>query len=244
MFLPPASRTTMSGRCGPSAVLTLTCSSKSHRALIPASSTTRRSCISPHRPRASGRRKAVTRDWVWARSWSELCRAMWTCSASAACERCRAASDSRSCVSTLARVSFSGSTRCSTAAWRLSSSPAAVALAAAQPALGDFQEPPRAQVQRLRRQRLEPLGQLPVDQRGPLAARCARPAPPVPPRPLARSSAARAWPVRSAVAAASRPWRAGSRSRPRGRCPGRSPASSEIAFISGHARSRARQFPA
>ena len=54
---------------------TATCSSKSQRALIPASSTTRRSCSSPQRPRASGRRSAVTSAWVWARSCSELCRA-------------------------------------------------------------------------------------------------------------------------------------------------------------------------
>ena len=86
MFLPPASRTTMSGRSVPSGVATATCSSKSQRALIPASSTTRRSCSSPQRPLASGRRSAVTSAWVWARSCSELCRAMATCSASAACE--------------------------------------------------------------------------------------------------------------------------------------------------------------
>ena len=77
----------MSGRSAPSAAWTLTCSSKSQRALIPASSTTRRSCISPHRPRASGRRSAVTSAWVCTRSCSELCRAIVTCSASAACEQ-------------------------------------------------------------------------------------------------------------------------------------------------------------
>ena len=37
-----------------------------------------------------------------------------------------------------------------------------------QPALGDLEEPRRARVQRLRGQRLEPLGQLIFDQRGPL----------------------------------------------------------------------------
>ena len=130
MFLPPASRTTMSGRSMPSGVATATCSSKSQRALIPASSTTRRSCISPQRPLASGRRSAVTSAWVWARSCSELCRAIATCSASAACDRVRAWSDSRSCSSTRARVSRNGPTRCSTAARRISSSLDALAFAA------------------------------------------------------------------------------------------------------------------
>ena len=50
MFLPPASLITMSGRSAPSDVETPTCSSKSHLLAIPASSTTRRSCISPQRP--------------------------------------------------------------------------------------------------------------------------------------------------------------------------------------------------
>src|SRR5215468_7493751 len=130
MFLPPARRTTMSGRSAPSSVASPTCSSKSQRELIPASSTTRRSCISPHRPRASGRRRAVTSAWVSILSCSELCRAMCTCSASAAWDRTRSASESRSWFSTRARVSFSGPTRPSTAARRVSSSPAAFALAA------------------------------------------------------------------------------------------------------------------
>ena len=130
MFLPPASRTTMSGRNAPSSVVTPTCSSKSQRELIPASSTTRRSCISPQRPRASGRRSAVTSAWVSILSCSELWRAMCTCSASAAWDRTRSASESRSWASTRASVSFSGPTRFSTATRRVSSSPAAFALAA------------------------------------------------------------------------------------------------------------------
>src|SRR5690349_18744558 len=130
MFLPPASRTTRSGRTGPSGVATVTCSSKSQRAVIPASSTTRRSWSSPQRPRASGRRSAVTRACVCVRSCSELRCTKWTCSASAACDWALALSDSLSCSSTRARVSRSGSTRCSIAARRTSSSPAAVALAA------------------------------------------------------------------------------------------------------------------
>ncbi len=120
----------MSGRCAPSLVVRLTCSSKSQWALIPASSTTRRSCISPQRPRASGRRNAVTRACVWALSSSELRRAIVTCSARAAWDRSRAASESRNWASTRVSVCFSGSTSPSTAARRASSSPVALAFTA------------------------------------------------------------------------------------------------------------------
>ena len=93
---------------------------------------------------------------------------MLTCSASAACDRVRAASDSRSCSSTRARVSRSGPTRCSTAARRISSSLDAVGVRRLQPPLGDLEEPRGARVQRLRGQRLEPLRELALDERGPL----------------------------------------------------------------------------
>ena len=125
MFLPPASRTTMSGRCAPSSVASRPArrsrSGRSSRPVPPRGA----AAVSPQRPRASGRRRAVTSAWVCVRSWSELCRAMVTCSVSAAWDRLRAASESRSWASTRASVSFSGPTRCSTAARRFSSSPAA-----------------------------------------------------------------------------------------------------------------------
>ena len=72
----------------------------------------------------------MTSAWVSILSCSELWRAMCTCSASAAWDRTRSASESLSWASTRASVSFSGPTRFSTAARRVSSSPAALALAA------------------------------------------------------------------------------------------------------------------
>ncbi len=51
----------MSGRSLPSAPSVVTCCSKSQCSTIPAISTTRRSCISPQRPRVAGDRSAVTR---------------------------------------------------------------------------------------------------------------------------------------------------------------------------------------
>ena len=49
----------------------VTCCSKSQCSTIPAISTTRRNCISPHRPRVAGERSAVTRLRVsdWSLSW-------------------------------------------------------------------------------------------------------------------------------------------------------------------------------
>ena len=182
MFLPPASRTTMSGRARPpSAPSTVTCSSKSHRALIPASSTTRRSCISPHRPRASGRRRAVTRAWVCSRSWSESARAIFTCSASAACDGRRAA------VRLAQLVLYPGQGLAQRLDQVRDCGLALVQLARGgdvgrgQTALGDLQEPAGALVQGLRGQLPEPLGELPVE-----ASAQAAPARPVP-RCLARS---------------------------------------------------------
>ena len=77
-------------------------------AAMPASSTTRRSWSSPQRPRASGRRSAVTSAWVCSRSCSAPRRVNSTCWASSACDRVRAMSDSRSCCSTRASVSRMG----------------------------------------------------------------------------------------------------------------------------------------
>ena len=125
---------------------------------------------------------------------------------------------------------------------RLSSSLGGGDVGRVQPALGDFQEPPRAQVQRLR-------GQRPGTARR-AARRPARPAPAPRVRPrrpwsarLARSSAAQAWPSVGGRRPAGR-GPAGSRSRAPSTRPSTSPASSEIASMSGHAGSPARQFPA
>ena len=58
---PPGTWTIMSGRRRPSSVMVETCSSKSQCESMPAISTTRRSWISPQRPRVCGERSAVTR---------------------------------------------------------------------------------------------------------------------------------------------------------------------------------------
>ena len=68
--LPPGSQTTRSGRSTPpSSVATLRCSAKSQCAVIPASSTTRLSCSSPHRPRVCGWRSAPASARVSPASW-------------------------------------------------------------------------------------------------------------------------------------------------------------------------------
>ncbi len=61
MSRPPGMCTIMSGRRRPSSVVVDTCSSKSQCSSMPAISTTRRSWISPQRPRVWGERRAVTR---------------------------------------------------------------------------------------------------------------------------------------------------------------------------------------
>ncbi len=131
MFLPPARRTTMSGRTTPSEVAALACSSKSQNLAMPAISATLRSCSSPQRPRASGRRSALTRAVVWVLSCSELCRTNSICLPSSAWATRLPVSLSRSWSCTLARVSLSGATRFSTACLRCSRSPAASAREAA-----------------------------------------------------------------------------------------------------------------
>ena len=168
MFLPPASRTTMSGRSVPSPPRTVTCSSKSQRALIPASSTTRRSCISPQRPRASGRRRAVTRAWVWAGAAR---------SSAARSAPARPAPRATGAGPRRARAAGTPPGPGSRAAAGPGAPPRPGGCRArrgpgvgrAQPALGDLQEGPRAAIQRLGRHGLEPLGQL-----------RRRPAPPAP----------------------------------------------------------------
>ena len=69
-FLPPGRWTTMSGRIRPESESEVTCSSKSQCSSMPAISTTRLSCSSPHRPRVWGERSAVTRLRVSLCSWS------------------------------------------------------------------------------------------------------------------------------------------------------------------------------
>ncbi len=54
----------MSGRSAPSSVRTCTCSAKSQCSTMPASSASRRSVSSPHWPRTSGRRSALTSERV------------------------------------------------------------------------------------------------------------------------------------------------------------------------------------
>ena len=112
MLLPPTSRTTRSGRSTPSAVVTEACSVKSQRSVIPASSTHRRSCSSPHRPRACGLRSALTSDAVsWRRS-SPVRRTNSICWVSDCWAPARSFSISRSWSSTLPSVSVSGLPAC------------------------------------------------------------------------------------------------------------------------------------
>ena len=62
------------------------CSVKSHRSTSPASSTARRRCISPQRPRTCGLRSAVDSVWVSRRSVSVAIRMSSTCSLSWPCQ--------------------------------------------------------------------------------------------------------------------------------------------------------------
>src|SRR4051812_27614219 len=112
MLLPPTRRITMSGRSMPSDVDTLVCSVKSQRSVMPANSTQRRSCSSPHRPRACGLRSALTRAAVSCRSSSPLSRTRSICSTSACCAPARSFSIERICSSTLVNVSVSGAPAC------------------------------------------------------------------------------------------------------------------------------------
>ena len=65
MLRSPGRRTTRSGRSRPSSPVV--CSSKSQYGAMPASSTTRRSCTSPHRPRTPGLLSARASDAVSSR---------------------------------------------------------------------------------------------------------------------------------------------------------------------------------
>ena len=96
---------------------------------MPAASTTRRSCISPQRPRTCGARRAVTSCEVSIRSCSEVCRIAATCSTRPEYAPTRPRSTSRICSSTLPRVSRSGATRPSIASCRLARSPLACVVA-------------------------------------------------------------------------------------------------------------------
>ena len=92
-------------RCAPAS-----CSTKSTCASIPAASTTRRSCSSPHRPRTCDERSAVTSWAVSPRRCSEASRIARTCSPSAACPAARACSAVDSSARTWSSVRDSGST--------------------------------------------------------------------------------------------------------------------------------------
>ena len=70
----------MSGRVTLPSVTAVSCSTKSQCSTMPAISTTRRSCISPQRPRIWGAWRAVTRLWVSLRRPSPEVRNAVTCS--------------------------------------------------------------------------------------------------------------------------------------------------------------------
>ena len=110
----PGSRTTRSGRSTPSSPRTDTCSSKSQRSSMPACSTTRRSCSSPHWPRACGRRSAVTSAAVSRPSRSEPSRTCPTWACSSPSWRARSPSSPRRERSTCSSCVRSGATRAST----------------------------------------------------------------------------------------------------------------------------------
>ena len=122
----PGSRTIMSGvRREPSAS-TDSFRSKSQYSSMPAASTTRRSCSSPHWPRTFGERSACTSRPVSV--CSDCCA--WcserSCSVSADALPTRFFSTSCSLTSTLPSESLSGCTRSSIALWRPSRSILAV----------------------------------------------------------------------------------------------------------------------
>ena len=120
----PGSLTTRSGRRRLSSVATCACVSKSQCSSIPAISTTRRSWISPQRPRTFGRsRSALTRFPVSLRSWllrlCELAHLDAQARSTRGCARPRAAGASRRPSGATPAI---GVTRCSTACLRCSSS--------------------------------------------------------------------------------------------------------------------------
>ncbi len=105
-------RTSRSGRSAPPSTATWVCSVKSQCSDMPASSTTRRSVISPQRPRTSGRRKAVDRLRV------SRCRRSCTFTRFSICPDSlpevsrRSRSSACDCSSCLASACFNGSTSC------------------------------------------------------------------------------------------------------------------------------------
>ena len=96
------------------------CSVKSQWASIPAISQTRRSWISPQRPRVCGERSAVTRLAVSFRSRSCVSATERTCCVRLPWTRARARSSCSSSPRTLSSPSAIGFTSCSIARWRLS----------------------------------------------------------------------------------------------------------------------------
>ena len=108
-LLPPGRFTTRSGRSSFAVAVPRRPARRSRSARpCPAISTTRRSCISPQRPRVAGARSAVARLRVSARScsWSETSEP--TCVVSRAYASCRLCSSARVCRSNCARVVASG----------------------------------------------------------------------------------------------------------------------------------------
>src|SRR3954449_8089420 len=90
---PSARVTTRSGRTpAPSSLTAEGCSTKSQCSSSPATSTTRRSCTSPQRPRTCGVRRAVTRAAVSCLSWAEAWPTVPICSRSSPCAVARARS--------------------------------------------------------------------------------------------------------------------------------------------------------
>ena len=118
----PGRCTTKSGRSIWPSDTAAVCSSKSQYGNIPAASTTRRSCISPQRPRTVGARSAVTRLAVSRRrrSWPSAREARYSRSAPSA--SARSVSSLRTPPSSLSICCFTGPTTCSIAL-RLSSRP-------------------------------------------------------------------------------------------------------------------------
>ena len=110
----PGSWTTRSGRIVESAPALWTCSRKSTCLSIPDASTTRRSCTSPHCPRALLERRADSRACVERISWASDSRASWSCCASwPYCSR-RSRSSSATCCCTAVSFSATGASARST----------------------------------------------------------------------------------------------------------------------------------
>ncbi len=118
----------MSGRITRSSVDDVSWVTKSQCSTMPASSTTRFSCSSPHAPRTCGLRSAVVRALVSRRTWSPVSCTARTCSRSSDAIATRSFSTSVRRFSKRSRLAFIGAMICSVALRRCSADASATLL--------------------------------------------------------------------------------------------------------------------